>query len=143
MPVGTKIVAVKPGVIKYAEEDGVRGYGALVIVIHDSNIESYYAHLSHVAVKSGQRVAAGDLIGYSGGAKGAKGSGNSTGPHLHFELRQNGIPINPFPSDGEGHSNIPYHGDDTTDVATPTQTSDSNTSAKSVRKYRSHSRSLD
>lgn len=75
---GTKIVAAAAGKTIFAgwNKDG---YGNLVTIDH-GGYQTLYAHLDQVAVAVGQTVAAGDLIGYSGS------TGNSTGPHLHFEL---------------------------------------------------------
>lgn len=67
------------------------GYGRVVYIDHDDNYTSIYAHLTEFACRVGQIVKAGDVIGYSGS------SGNSTGPHLHFELRLLGKPIDPAP----------------------------------------------
>lgn len=67
-----------------------RGYGRYVVVIHENGLETRYAHLSLSLVMPGQRVTAGQPIALSGN------SGNSTGPHLHFESRLDGIPVNPF-----------------------------------------------
>ena len=64
-------------------------YGNLVKVQHDDGSVGYYAHLSRYGVKKGQRVEQGSLIGFVGS------TGNSTGPHLHFEVRQNGKPADP------------------------------------------------
>ena len=66
------------------------GYGYLVIV-EDGDTEYYYAHASELLVNEGQRVAAGDLIARIGS------TGNSTGSHLHFEIRVNGDPVDPLP----------------------------------------------
>jgi murein DD-endopeptidase MepM/ murein hydrolase activator NlpD len=65
------------------------GYGNLVVVDHGSGIATFYAHLSRIDVVAGQPVAAGQLIGYVGS------TGRSTGPHLHYEVRANGRPIDP------------------------------------------------
>ena len=65
-------------------------YGILVMIDHGHGVETRYAHLSRVAVRVGQRVARGDIIGYSGN------TGNSTGPHLHFEIRRNGVALDPL-----------------------------------------------
>lgn len=81
------IVAVTDGVVVFAEWGG--GYGNLVIVDHGSNWSSYYAHLSEVVVEVGQEVQQGELLG------GAGSTGYSTGPHLHFELRYQGRPVDP------------------------------------------------
>src|SRR5205085_11530107 len=67
------------------------GYGYLVIVKHRLGFQSWYAHLSRISVHVGERVAGGVRIGYVGA------TGHATGPHLHFEVRHNGTPINPMP----------------------------------------------
>jgi len=81
------IVAVADGVVTFAEWGG--GYGNLVIVEHKDGWLSYYAHFSEVVVESGQEVRQGELLG------GAGTTGYSTGPHLHFELRYYGRPVDP------------------------------------------------
>ena len=87
-PVGTEIHVTGNGVIGKIEMDG-RGYGNNVIVNHGYGYETLYGHMSKIAVRSGQKVKRGDLIGYVGN------SGTSTGPHLHYEVRKNGNPVNP------------------------------------------------
>ena len=67
------------------------GYGNLVIVQHRLGFQTWYAHLSRVTTYPGEAVTGGTRIGYVGS------TGHSTGPHLHFEVRQNGTPINPMP----------------------------------------------
>ncbi len=90
VPLGTPIQAVDAGTV-----DEVRslnyGYGKYVLIRHHDDTESLYAHLSAIHVSAGQQVLAGANIGLSGS------SGNSTGPHLHFEIRQNGKAIDPEP----------------------------------------------
>jgi len=81
------IVAVTDGMVVYAAWGG--GYGNLVIVEHDDDWLSYYAHLDEIAVEVGQTVRQGELLG------GAGTTGYSTGPHLHFELRYQGRPVDP------------------------------------------------
>lgn len=81
------IVAVADGVVVFSEWGG--GYGNLVIVAHDADWVSYYAHLQVIAVEDGQAVRQGELLG------GAGTTGYSTGPHLHFELRFQGRPVDP------------------------------------------------
>jgi len=81
------IVAVADGVVSFAEWGG--GYGNLVIVEHKDGWLSYYAHLTEIVVKVGQEVRQGELLG------GAGTTGYSTGPHLHFELRYQGRPVDP------------------------------------------------
>jgi murein DD-endopeptidase MepM/ murein hydrolase activator NlpD len=89
-PLGTPVGAAGVGtVISAGWNSG--GYGNLVIVQHRLGYQTYYAHLSRFAVSSGSRVAGGVRIGYVGS------TGHSTGPHLHFEVRHNGVPINPEP----------------------------------------------
>jgi murein DD-endopeptidase MepM/ murein hydrolase activator NlpD len=96
IPVGTPIESAAPGYVAWAQTG--RQYGNYVMVIHANGFATLYAHMSRIDVKVDQYVARGDIIGLSGGAAGAPGSGLSTGPHLHFELRQNGIPIDPLPN---------------------------------------------
>lgn len=85
---GTPVQAADSGTVVKAGWDG--GYGYLVIVDHGNGVTTRYAHLSKIAVRPGQKVDKGNVIGYSGN------SGRSTGPHLHFEIRQNGMPVNPL-----------------------------------------------
>ena len=81
------IVAVADGVVVFAEWGG--GYGNLVIVDHGNGWRSYYAHLSEIVIETGQEVRQDELLG------GAGSTGYSTGPHLHFELRYEGRPVDP------------------------------------------------
>lgn len=87
VPVGTPVKAAADGVV--TEMGRHKDYGDYVIIKHGSK-STLYAHLSRFATRRGAKVKGGDLIAYSGGAKGAPGAGNSGGPHLHFELRDNG-----------------------------------------------------
>jgi murein DD-endopeptidase MepM/ murein hydrolase activator NlpD len=87
-PVGTPIYAPADGVVTFAGWSS--GYGRLVKIKHDFGIETRYAHQSRIRVKVGQRVSRGDRIGDIGN------SGRSTGPHLHYEIRVGGRPINPM-----------------------------------------------
>ncbi|MFN3390351.1 MAG: peptidoglycan DD-metalloendopeptidase family protein [Meiothermus ruber] len=89
VPEGTPIYAPAPGVVGLAERLEVRGNA--VTLDHGLGVCSGYWHLSRIAVKPGQAVQAGDLLGYSGN------TGLSNGPHLHFEIRVRGIPTNPAP----------------------------------------------
>jgi len=65
------------------------GYGKHVIIDHGNNISTVYAHLDKVFVYKGQKVKMGDVLGSEGS------TGWATGPHLHFEIRVYGIPVNP------------------------------------------------
>lgn len=88
-PTGTPILAVAPGLVEHAGPRG--GYGNLVILNHGGGISTYYAHQSAVAVVEGQQVLQGQTIGTVGS------TGTSTGPHLHFEVRIDGEPVDPEP----------------------------------------------
>jgi len=88
VPIGTPVHAADNGRVIFAGWDG--NYGKLVKIDHNNGIVTYYAHNSKIAVKVGQVVAKGQVISYSGS------TGRSTGPHLHFEVRKNGTPINPL-----------------------------------------------
>jgi murein DD-endopeptidase MepM/ murein hydrolase activator NlpD len=87
---GTPVGAAGVGTVTFAGWN-TGGYGNLVVVQHRLGYQSWYAHLSRFAVSSGSRVAGGVRIGYVGS------TGHSTGPHLHFEVRLNGVPTNPAP----------------------------------------------
>ena len=88
-PYGTPIVAAKSGQVQVAGWSSF-GYGFHVILDHGGGVETLYAHMSRIAVRPGQWVEAGQVIGYVGS------TGWSTGPHLHFEVRVNGVPRNPL-----------------------------------------------
>jgi murein DD-endopeptidase MepM/ murein hydrolase activator NlpD len=66
------------------------GYGREVQIAHGGGITSLYGHMSEIVAEPGSFVRAGQLIGYVGS------SGLSTGPHVHFEVRENGTPVNPL-----------------------------------------------
>lgn len=85
--IGTPIKAVADGKVTYSGVMG--GYGNLIIIDHGNGITTRYGHCSKLYVKVGKQVTAGDLIAAVGN------TGNSTGPHLHFEIRQNGVYVNP------------------------------------------------
>lgn len=89
-PTGTPIGAAGRGVVTFAGWN-TGGYGNLVVVRHRLGYQTWYAHQSRFAVSTGSRVAGGVRIGYVGA------TGHVTGPHLHFEVRRNGVPINPEP----------------------------------------------
>ncbi len=76
------------GVVRYAEHS-TGGYGKLIVIRHYNGLETYYAHLDKLMVKSNQEVKAGDVIGLGGN------TGRSTGSHLHFEMRYFGNALNP------------------------------------------------
>jgi murein DD-endopeptidase MepM/ murein hydrolase activator NlpD len=75
-------------VVTFSGRDG--GYGMCLTVNHGSGISTRFAHMHSMSVKSGQKVTRGQLIGYVGN------TGRSTGPHLHYEVRLNGVPVNPM-----------------------------------------------
>jgi len=85
---GAKIVAPADGLVTLVDTMG--GYGKTIMIDHGNGISTRYGHLSGFAVTVGQRVQRGDLIGYVGE------SGRSTGPHLHYEVRINDTPVNPY-----------------------------------------------
>ncbi len=81
--------SVWDGVVRYAERGYNGGYGNLVVVRHFNGLETYYAHHWSLLVEEGDTLSAGDGIGIIGS------TGHSTGPHLHFEVRFLGVPIDP------------------------------------------------
>ncbi|MCW3846530.1 M23 family metallopeptidase [Sphingomonas sp. LB-2] len=86
-PWGTPVYAASDGVVQFAGR--ASGYGNLIRIAHAGPYGTGYGHLSRITVRPGQRVRRGQLIGAVGNV------GLSTGPHLHYELYRNGIPINP------------------------------------------------
>jgi murein DD-endopeptidase MepM/ murein hydrolase activator NlpD len=86
-PTGTPALTVGDGVVEFSGVQG--GFGNVVIVRHGSNHSTVYAHLSRILVRKGQSVQKGQTIGAVGS------TGWSTGPHLHFEFRVNGVHVDP------------------------------------------------
>jgi murein DD-endopeptidase MepM/ murein hydrolase activator NlpD len=86
---GTAVRATADGIVVYAEWSG--GYGRLVKIDHGNGLQTYYGHLSRFDVVTGQEIRRGDIIGQSGA------SGRVTSPHLHYEVRMGGTPVNPYP----------------------------------------------
>jgi len=87
-PTGTPVVAAFDGIVRISRSNA-GGYGNLIVIRHDNNLETYYGHLSKRMVNPGQLVRAGDTIGLGGN------TGRSYGSHLHFETRYLGTPFNP------------------------------------------------
>ena len=88
-PTGTPIYATADGIVGRA--DWFSSYGLFVRIEHGANLETRYAHMSKLAVAAGEQVKKGDIIGYVGS------TGRSTGPHLHYEVRIDGVAVNPIP----------------------------------------------
>lgn len=86
-PKGTPISAAASGTVSFAGYKG--SYGYLVVISHGNGVQTYYGHCSQLYVSAGDKVAQGSKIAAVGS------TGNSTGPHLHFEVRVNGMAYNP------------------------------------------------
>jgi len=84
---GTPVFVTADGVVSKAET--VPGYGKLVVIEHGYGYRSYYGHNSKLFVRAGQRVTRGEKIAAVGN------TGRSTGSHVHYEIRRNGVPVNP------------------------------------------------
>lgn len=87
-PNAPKVLAAKKGTVTFTGWMG--GYGRLVILDHEEGWQTYYGHLSTAVVKKGATVEAGQVLGVMGS------TGRSTGTHLHFEIRKDGVPQNPL-----------------------------------------------
>lgn len=85
---GTPVTATADGLVIYAAPHA--GYGNLVIVYHSNGITTRYGHLSRISTEAGQRVRRGDQIGNAGS------TGRSTGPHVHYEIRENDQSVDPL-----------------------------------------------
>jgi murein DD-endopeptidase MepM/ murein hydrolase activator NlpD len=88
-PTGTPVHAAADGIVVQAQPTS-GGFGRLVVIDHGHGYASYYAHLSRVHVQAGQSVRTGDTIGAVGS------TGRTTAPHLHYEVRVGGVPMNPY-----------------------------------------------
>lgn len=88
-PTGTPIYAAADGLVSRA--DRFSSYGLYVSLEHGANMQTRYGHMSRLNVAAGQRVKKGEIIGYVGS------TGRSTGPHLHYEVRVDGVAVNPLP----------------------------------------------
>ena len=88
-PTGTVVRATADGIVVHAQST-FGGYGRLVIVDHGGGYQTYYAHLSRISVQVGQQVRRTDVLGAVGS------TGRVTAPHLHYEVRSGGVPINPY-----------------------------------------------
>ena len=87
-PTGTPVKAAADGVVTYAQYFG--GYGRLVVITHNTGIQTYYAHLSKFDVIAGQEIRQSEILGRVGS------TGRVTAPHLHYEVRLGGAPVNPY-----------------------------------------------
>lgn len=99
-PTGTPVYATADGLIGRA--DWYSSYGLYISISHGASMETRYAHLSRLAVAAGDNVKKGDLIGYVGS------TGRSTGPHLHYEVRVEGLAVNPVPYMVETEAQLAY-----------------------------------
>jgi murein DD-endopeptidase MepM/ murein hydrolase activator NlpD len=88
--IGTPVYSAAPGVVLYSG-DQVKGYGRMLVLQHEGNLVTVYAHNSALKVRTGERVRVGQEIALAGD------SGRSTAPHLHFEVRRGELPQDPIP----------------------------------------------
>jgi murein DD-endopeptidase MepM/ murein hydrolase activator NlpD len=86
-PFGSQVRAVKDGVVIYSDPYG--GYGNLIVIQHENGMTTHYGHCRTLIAKPGQKIRAGQIIATVGS------TGISTGPHLHFEIRMNGVAKDP------------------------------------------------
>ncbi|TSC73114.1 MAG: peptidase M23 [Parcubacteria group bacterium Gr01-1014_38] len=91
---GTPVRAGADGYVARTYDSGGPGY-SYILILHGDNFSTVYGHLSSIAISEGKFVTRGQAIGATGGAPGTRGAGLSTGPHLHFEVRKDGVPVNP------------------------------------------------
>jgi murein DD-endopeptidase MepM/ murein hydrolase activator NlpD len=87
-PAGTSVKAAAAGTVLFAGEQ--QGYGLIAIVEHDGGLITLYAHNRDLRVKTGQKVRDGQVVATVGD------SGRTSGPHLHFEVRKGGLPVDPL-----------------------------------------------
>ena len=94
IPAGTPVKSSAPGYVAWTKTGAQ--YGNYVMVIHSDGVATLYAHLSKFSVKQDDYVGRGTTVGLSGGVPGTQGAGLSTGAHLHYEVRLDGIPVDPM-----------------------------------------------
>ncbi len=99
-PLGTPIYATADGIV--SRSGWAKGYGKVVYIDHGNGIQTRYAHMSGIAAGEGERVRKGDVVGYVGS------TGNSTGNHLHYEVRVDGVPMNPSSFMHEERENVQF-----------------------------------
>lgn len=87
-PAGSPVYATASGTISFANWSG--GYGLLVVIDNGGQVQTRFGHLSRIFVAPGQTVAKGQIVGLVGS------TGQSTGPHLHYEVRRGGAAVNPL-----------------------------------------------
>ena len=85
--IGTPVYATADGIVSQSQY--MEGYGKLIVIDHGYGYKTYYGHNSRLLAKVGQRVKRGDMIAAVGN------TGSSTGAHVHYEVRLNGVPLNP------------------------------------------------
>lgn len=95
-PQGTTLRAAADGYVARVKFDGTTAY-SYIMIVHNNGLSTVYGHVSAVSVSADDYVVQGQVIGRTGGAPGSVGAGAfSTGPHLHFEVRLNGLPVDPM-----------------------------------------------
>jgi murein DD-endopeptidase MepM/ murein hydrolase activator NlpD len=93
---GSTLRAAASGYVARVKDGGATGY-SYIMLIHANGLSTVYGHVSKFSVKEDDYVAQGQIIGKTGGLPGTPGAGRlTTGPHLHFEVRLNGIPVDPL-----------------------------------------------
>lgn len=94
---GTPVYATKSGKVDQMNSNSSTA-GGLLVLGHIGGFQTKYMHLSRIVVRPGETIRNGQLVGYSGGARGTSGAGNSEVAHLHFEMLKHGVPVNPVDS---------------------------------------------
>ncbi|PLX27941.1 hypothetical protein C0583_01745 [Candidatus Parcubacteria bacterium] len=93
---GTTLKAAASGYVARVKDGGATGY-SYIMIIHGDGLSTVYGHVSKIYIAEDEYVVQGQTIGKTGGLPGTPGAGRlTTGPHLHFEVRLNGIPVDPL-----------------------------------------------